>query len=139
MNVMPKKKSKTIDFNAPATKGDVDELAQLTDKYFRRMDKRFDGIDQRFEGVDKRFDSMVTKKHLDERLDGMEDRVVNRVVTALRADREIERAELEAVHQDELNAVEGKKDAPVKWKSLPRRVTAVEMDVEKIKDHLEIS
>lgn len=122
MNVMPKKQSKTINFNAPATKGDVDELAQLTDKNFRRMDKRFEGVDKRFDG-----------------LEGMEDRVVNRVVTALRADRELERAELEAVHQDELNAVEGKKDAPVKWKSLPRRVTAVEMDVEKIKDHLEIS
>lgn len=135
---MPKRKGK-IDFNAPATKGDLDELAQLTDKNFRRVDKRFDGIDKRMgqlstkESMDKRFDAV------DSRFEGIEDRVAKRVVNALRADREIERAELEAVHQDELAAVEGKKDAPATWKSMPHRLSKVEQDVEKIKDRLELS
>lgn len=47
--------------------------------------------------------------------------------------------ELQGAHQDELDAMAGSKSAPPQWRSMPRRLTALEMDVEKIKDHLEIS
>lgn len=137
MEVMPKRKGK-IDFRAPATKGDVDELAQLTDKNFRRVDKRFDGIDRRFDGMASQEE--IAKLHT--KIDNLEknrEQDKQDIIREFRSSVELQKADLEGAHQDELAAVEGRKDAPLAWKSMPRRLLKVELDVEKIKDRLEIS
>lgn len=61
------------------------------------------------------------------------------IVTDIKAAMEDRNHELQGAHQDELDAMAGKKGAPPQWRSMPRRLTVLEMDVEKIKDHLEIA
>ena len=76
-------------------------------------------------------------KKIDE-LDRKREQDKQDIIREFRSSVELQKADLEGAHQDELASVEGKKDAPPQWKSMPRRLLKVEMDVEKIKDHLEI-
>lgn len=127
MKAMPKRKKK-VDFNAPATKGDVEELALLSNKNFERMEQNMPTKEE------------VTKLHA--KIDNLEkkrEQDTQDIIREFRSSVELQKADLEEAHQDELASVEGKKDAPTAWKSIPRRLTSIEMDVEKIKDHLEIS
>lgn len=64
-----------------------------------------------------------------------EKRILNGVKTLM----EVRDGELEGKHEIELERVAGETKTPPAWKSIPRRLTTVEMDVEKIKDKLEIS
>lgn len=129
---MPKPKRKSVGKNTSATKADVenavDELAQTTEKAFQKTHKRLDSLGSKVGSIE----SKVGK------IDGMEDRIVDRVVRAIQADRENEIADLQAGHADELATVEGKKEASPAWKSIPRRLKTVEQDVEHIKDQLHL-
>ncbi len=62
-----------------------------------------------------------------------------RILDGVKAMMEVRDDELQGKHQVELDRVAGKAETPLQWKSIPRRLTTVEMDVEKIKDTLEIS
>ncbi len=106
----------------------IDELAQLTDKNFRRVDENTQRIEQ----------NMATKKDL-KKLERKQEKYKKDIIEAFKAYYEAQKADLEAAHRDELVMVEDKSKAPTPWQSMPRRLVAVEMDVEKIKDHLEIS
>lgn len=126
---MAKAKRKLVNFQAPATKADVEELALLTDKNFRRIDERTERMEQ----------NMATKEDLKqfatkEDLKSSEKRILDGVKTLM----EIRDEELQEKHEIELARVEGKQETPSPWKSIPRRLKTVEMDVEIIKDHLEI-
>lgn len=124
----------------------INELAEVTNKAFVEtggqikslnqwatgMNKRVAGMDQRVTNIEQ---NMATKKDLEE----MEDRVVNRVVTTLRADNEQLILHLQGAHEDELASVEGRKDAPLRWRTMPVRLATAEREINKIKDHLEIS
>lgn len=108
-------------------KADIHELIEAADKAFRYIYKH-----------------MATKKDLKdfarkEDLEGMGDRVVNRVVITLRADNEQLISSLQGAHEDELASVEGRKDAPPQWRTMPVRLKMAEKEIDKIKDHLEIS
>lgn len=52
---------------------------------------------------------------------------------------EVRDEELQEKHEIELSYVEGRQDAPAAWKSMPRRLKALEFDMNKVKDRLEIS
>lgn len=137
---MRKPKQENIGSDAPATKGDIEQLRedmhadivehtvskQEFEKGMSAVDKRFDGIDKRFDGVDKRFD-------------GIEDRIANRVLNELKAYLEQRETDLQGKHEDELDIVAGEKETPPQWKTVPRRLKTVETQVEKIKDHLAIA
>lgn len=123
---MPKAKKKPISFDTPATKGDLDELAQLTDKYFRRIGARLDDTTTKDD-----LKQFATKNDLR----ASEKRILDGVKVLM----EIRDSELQEKHEIELARVEGKAEAPAPWKSIPRRLSTVESDVEKIKDHLEIA
>lgn len=131
---MAKAKKNTIDFNAPATRSDVEDLALLTDKHFRKANKRMDRLEQ----------NMVTKEDLKqfatkEDLENSEDSIAEKVANRIQAAWEKREADLEEIHQDQLDIVAGKKAAPRQWRTVPRRLMTAEMDIRKIKDHLRIS
>ncbi|MEK7556368.1 MAG: hypothetical protein AAB538_00135 [Patescibacteria group bacterium] len=97
------KKKQPIDFKAPATKGDVEELALLTDKNFRRVER-----------------NMATKRDI-ARLEKKKEQYKQDIISAFKTSTEEQKHDLEAAHQDQLDIVAGKKDAPLQWKSIPRR------------------
>lgn len=52
---------------------------------------------------------------------------------------EVRDEQLQGKHEIELDQVVGKVETPSPWKSIPRRLQTVEIEVEKIKDKLEIA
>lgn len=107
----------------PATLGDLSQLHE----------------DMSIEFEKTRVATKQDLKDFEKRQDEKQEQYKQDIIREFHSSVELQKADLEGAHQDELASVEGKKDAPVQWKSLPRRLTTVEMDVEKIKDHLEIS
>lgn len=79
-----------------------------------------------------RIDEKASKEELKQALLESERRIVGEIKVLLENDKD----ELEGKHQDEVDIVAGNKEAPVQWKSIPRRLKVVEMDMEKIKDKL---
>lgn len=108
---MPKTKKRNAGLGKPATKGDIEELRTSQQKIVNHLDK-----------MEKQ-----QKQYKDE------------IINAFKAETESQRTDLFGAHKDELDIVTGEKDAPVQWKTIPRRLLTVEMAVDKIKDHLEIS
>lgn len=113
---MPRIKKENIGSNAPATKGDIEQL---------REDLHVDMVEH-----------FVSKEDLKKALQESEIRVVAAIRSEIDTLREHDKEELEGKHQDELDIAMEKKEAPSTWKSIPRRLKVVEMDVEKIKDKL---
>lgn len=95
----------------PATKGDIEELRTSQQKIVTRLD----------------------------RLEKQQEQYKDEIIHAFKAETEAQRMDLFGSHKDELDIVAGEKDAPSQWKTIPRRLLTVEMAVDKIKDHLEIS
>lgn len=131
---MRKVKKKHIGSKAVATKGDLEQLREdiHVDITTHTVSK------QEFEA---RMGQLVTKDEFEQRmstvstkkdLEGLEDRVVNRIQAAW----EQREADLQEVHEDQLDIIVGKKEAPSQWKTVPRRLKNVETQVEKIKDRL---
>lgn len=124
---MKKKASQQNKLNGdtPATQHDLalwgGELARQLDGKASKEDLK--AVENRLDGIDNR-------------LDGMEDRVAARVVVMMQAWIEQLLANRDAAHHDQLDIAMEKKDAPPTWKSIPRRLKVVEMDVAKIKDKL---
>lgn len=156
---MRKPKKKNIGSKAPATKGDLEQLredvhADMVEHMVSKQEfqqemgqmatkEDLKAIRQEMATKEdlKRF---ATKQDLEgfakkEDLDGLGDHVISEVMRQMKAYHEQQDAERDAVHQDELDIVAGKKDTPPQWQSMPRRLKTVEMEVEKIKDHLTIS
>lgn len=119
--MLKKKKSQglvTRQFVKETVENAVDELAQATEKAFQKTATRKDLRAVRRE--------MATKKDLQE----MENRIKSYF--------ENRDAEIQGAHEDELDTIAEKKEAPAAWKSIPRRLKTVETEVEKIKDHIEL-
>lgn len=117
---MSKPRKRNIGSAKPATKGDIEQL---------REDFQSDLVNHSISKDDAK--QFATK----EDLKSIKDEIIN----AMNVRMEVRDSELEGKHEIELEHVAGKTDTPRTWKSIPRRLTTVEMDVEKIKDHLEIS
>lgn len=88
-------------------------------------------------------DNFVTKEHFDKSLKASEKRTKEivqasekRVIKAMKTMMEIRDEELQGAHEDELDVIAGEKVTPTSWKSIPRRLKAVEDEVEKIKDRI---
>jgi hypothetical protein len=56
-----------------ATKEDLKELIELSNKKFEAMEKRFEAMDKRFDAMDKRFDSM--QMQMDKRFDNQDQKI----------------------------------------------------------------
>ncbi len=83
----------------------------------------------------------ISQKEIISRIDRLErqqKQYKDEIISAFKAETEAQRVDLFGAHKDELDIVAGEKEAPSKWNSIPRRLLITEMDVEKIKDHLEI-
>lgn len=144
LDLMPKRKGKSKDIDDlaiatekafqfiqknMATKEDLKQVATKDDlkRFATKEDlKRFATKEDLKELEDRLTAKMATKEDLKETEDRIEAKIENR------------EADLQGVHEDELAGVEGKKEAPVQWKSMPRRLKTVEQDVEKIKDYLHL-
>lgn len=98
----------------------VDELAQAWAKASRKMATKED------------LKQFATK----EDMAGMEQRITANIIRAIEGAREKEQADLQELHQDELDIVAGKRRAPAAWKSIPRRLAVVEQELEHVKDDL---
>lgn len=136
---MAKKKIKKINFKAPATRGDVEDLALLTNKHFIKANKRMDNmatkqdLNQLVTKDEAR--QFVTKNDLAEHARKQEE-YKEEIINAFKAQTEAQKADIEAAHKDEMAAVEGKVPVPTQWQSIPRRINALEFKVEKIEDKL---
>lgn len=142
------RKKISSDDRGVATKKDISDLAISVEKAFRFIMKRMVTKDdlRRFATKEdlKRF---ATREDVRSDLKDMEDRLTAKMATKgdlketedrIEAKIENREEDLQGAHEDELASVEGKKAAPVQWKSMPRRLKTVEQDVEKIKDHLHL-
>jgi len=165
VRLMSKPKKRNVGSNRPATKGDIEQLredfqADLVNHTYPKeeWDAKLGEVVTK-EEFDRRIGELEAKREQDKQeilqelsgktdqskqeiiqeLNAKTDRDKQEIIHEFRVSVEQQKSDLEGAHQDELAAVEGKKDAPEKWKSMPRRLKAVEVDVEKIKDHLEIS
>jgi len=83
-------------------------------------------------------DKLEIEKTIIQQLSRKTDQDKQEIIRELKAAIEHREEELEEAHQTELDIVAGKKAASPTWKSIPRRLKAVEDTVEKIKDHIEI-
>lgn len=158
LKVMRPIKKKNIGSDAPATKGDIEQLREdihsdiathvvskeeLNNKLEtlvtkEEFNKKLETLVTKKE-FNTKIATLVTKEEFNNKLEGMEDRVVDRVLNGLKARDEEREAELQAAHEDELDIVAGKQIASLPWKTVPRRLKVVENQVNNIKDHLHIS
>ena len=106
----------------------IDGLAQSVERAFQKMATKED-LKQLEKKIDGKF---ATKKDFE----GMEQRITANIIRAIEGAWEKERADLQELHQDELDIVAGKRQAPASWKSIPRRLTIVEQGLEHVKDKL---
>lgn len=162
---MRKPNKKNIGSNTPATKGDLERLredvhADMVNHMVSKQEFQ-QGMSQMVTKKEfkQRMSLVATKKDLEKfatkedlkkfpteddpkgfatkkDIEGLGDHVINEVMNQMKAYHELRDAERDALHQDELDIVAGKKDTPPQWKSMPRRLKTVEMEVEKIKDRL---
>lgn len=118
---MSKPKKKDIGSKRPATKGDIEQL---------REDFQDDLVNHTYskEELDAKFQQVTAKQEQDKQ----------DIIREFWSSVEDRTEKLQGAHEDELSKVEGKKDTPIAWKSMPRRLKTAEMEIEKIKDHLEI-
>lgn len=114
---MKKLKGRNIGSSASATKGDIE---QLRGDIHADMHEYFTSKEE-FRKEQRR----QNQKHKE-------------LLEAFKVHTENLISAMQGAHNDELAAVEGKKDVPLTWKSVPRRLNAIEEEVGKIKDHLEI-
>lgn len=137
---MKKLRKKDIGSSRLATKGDIEQLrenvhADMVEHFVSKEELRETAAKLATKEDLKGFATKEDLRTLERRQDQKHQELLN----AFKVHTEHIISETQGAHNDELATVEGNKEAPLKWKSLPRRLTAVEMDVEKIKDHLEIS
>lgn len=132
-----KKDQKKKNGSQPATQDDLALWGGELSRRIDTLDNRMGGIETRMDGLENRMGSIETQMSgMRDSIDTMEDRIANRVMTMMQAYNEQLMDTLQGKHQDELDIVAGNKDAPASWKSIPRRLTTVEKDVETIKDTL---
>ncbi len=129
-------KTENIGSNEPATKGDIEQL---------REDIHADIVQHVLSKEDG--EKFATKEDLKEalkpyadrkELEGMFKASEERIIDALKNYHEEGLKELQGAHEDEMDTITEKKDAPPKWRSIPRRLKVAEVEIEKIKDKLPV-
>jgi len=116
---------KNDDSHEMATKADVREILEVLDRAFRHVLTKKDA---RGFATKKDLAGFATKKDLA----GLKQELIYHINARM----EIRDDELDGVHQDELDVVAGKKEAPKSWRSIPRRVRNLEQEVTNIQDKL---
>ena len=125
---------KNDDSHEMATKADVREILEVLDRAFRHVLTKKDA---RGFATKKDLAGFATKKDLagfatKKDLAGLKQELIYHINARM----EIRDDELDGVHQDELDVVAGKKEAPKSWRSIPRRVRNLEQEVTNIQDKL---
>lgn len=134
---MSKPKKKDIGSSRPATKGDIEQLREDFQADLVKHTYSKDELDEKFAVFSRKQEE--DKQDIIQELKKKTDQDKQEIIREFHVSVEQQQADLQGAHEDELAAVEGKKNAPKAWKSMPRRLKTAEVEIEKIKDHLEIS